>query len=528
MTLSRDDKVELGKLLPDVRRRNFLVGIAAAAAAGVVGLPVRGQAQAGNGRLRVASLANPSSLDPATGGAGSDHVSLYNFYDTLIDWEPDTLSPKPGLARSFTFSDPRTLVLDLQEGVTFHDGTPMDAEAVKFNLDRNRSEQISNIRGDLASVENIEVTGPLQVTLRLGQPDAALPLILSDRAGMMVSPTAVKGAADGRIDRAPVGAGPWKIVSWTDGERIVAEAYEGYWQAKLPGARQIELVIIPEASTRLRAVQSGQVDIAYQISERQLPMVKRNASLGLESSPTLYNYVLYLNRARGPLQDVRVRQAMNLAIDREAYVYATQAGVGEAARMNLPKSHWAYSAEAEEFTAHDPDRARALMAEAGYANGFELDFRGFPDQAHVQRQEVVLNQLAKIGVRGRFTNAPIAEASGRFFGEEKLGDVHLSAWTGRPDPTLTYALLYSETSYYNAGRVAPPAGFDEAIAASRASSDQAERARALATVQRLSMQEALSIPLSFRSQVDAIAKNVRDHQPNLLGKPKFRQVTFSG
>ncbi|MGI6245885.1 MAG: ABC transporter substrate-binding protein [Pseudochelatococcus sp.] len=528
MTLSRDDKIELARLLPDMRRRMFLIGIAAAATVGVTGLPARGNAQAASGRLRVASLANPSSLDPATGGAGSDHVSLYNFYDTLVDLDPDTLSAKPGLARSFVFSDPATLVLDLQEGVTFHDGTPLDAEAVKFNLDRNRSAQVSNIRGDLASVESVEASGPLQVTLRLKQPDAALPLILSDRAGMMVSPTALKAAADGRVDRAPVGAGPWKFVSWTDGERIVAEAHAGYWQENLPGVRQLELTIIPEASTRLRAVQSGQVDIAYQISERQLPMVERNPNLVLKSSPTLYNYLLYLNCSRGPLKDVRVRQAMNLAVDREAYVFATQAGVGEVARMNLPKSHWAYSADAEEFTVHDPDRARALMAEAGFANGIELDFRGFPDQAHVQRQEVVLSQLAKIGVRGRFTNAPIAEASGRFFGEEKLGDVHLSAWTGRPDPTLTYALLYSKDSYFNSGRVPPPAGFDEAIAASRSSSDQAERAKALATVQRLAMEAAMTIPLSFRSEVDAVARNVRDHQANLLGKPKFRQVTFAG
>lgn len=527
MTLSKDDKIAFAKLLPDVRRRAFLIGLGAAAAAGVMGLPGGGHAQAANGRLRVASLANPSSLDPATGGAGSDHVSLYNFYDTLVDWDPDTLSAKPGLARSFVFSDPVTLVLELQEGVTFHDGTPLDAEAVKFNLDRNRSAQVSNIRGDLASVESVDVSGPLQVTLRLKEPDAALPLILSDRAGMMVSPTALGKSADGRIDRAPVGAGPWKLVSWTDGERIVAEAHEGYWRENLPGARQLELVIIPEASTRLRAVQSGQVDIAYQISERQLPMVERNPNLTLANSPTLYNYLLYLNASRGPLKDVRVRQAINLAIDRDAYVFATQAGVGEAARMNLPKSHWAYSADAEEFTAHNLERARALMAEAGFPDGIELDFRGFPDQAHVQRQEVVLSQLAKIGVRGRFTNAPIAEASGRFFGEEKLGDVHLSAWTGRPDPSLTYALLYSEGSYYNAGRVAPPEGFAEAIAASRSSSDQAERAKALATVQRLAMESAMTIPLSFRSEVDAVAKNVHDHQANLLGKPKFRQVTFA-
>lgn len=516
------------RLFPDMRRRNLLAGMTAAFAVGVAGFPHGSAAQVSAGRLRVALQVNPSSLDPATGGAGADHVVLYNFYDTLVDWEPETLAARPGLARSFEFSDPQTLVLDLQAGVRFHDGMPMDAEAVKFNLERNRTSQVSNIRADLASIASVEVTGPLQVTLRLGRPDAALPLILSDRAGMMVSPTALQASESGRIDRAPVGTGPWKFVSWTDGARIFGEAFKGHWREGRPGLREIELLIMPEASTRLRAVQSGQVEIAHLISEHQLPVIKRNPKLKVASSPTLYCTLLYLNGARGPLKDPRVRKALNLGIDREAFLLATQAGVGEAARMILPKSHWAYDPEAEKFTAYDPDRARALLAEAGYASGIDLDFRGVPTQTHIQAQEVVLSQLQKIGVRGRFTNAPAAEAVGRFFGEEKLGDVCLSAWTGRPDPSLTYSLLYSEQSYFNSGKVAPPVGFGEAITTSRSTSDQAKRAKALAVVQRLVMEAALVVPLVFRSELDATASTVSNYQANLLGKPKFRDVTLAG
>lgn len=528
MTILNEHGTIDGRLLPDMRRRTLLAGMTAALAVGVAGFPGEGAAQANAGRLRVALQVNPSSLDPATGGAGADHVALYNFYDTLVDWEPDTLAARPGLARSFEFSDQQTLVLDLQEGVTFHDGTPMDAEAVKFNLDRSREAEVSNIRADLASIASVEVTGPLQVTLRLSRPDAALPLILSDRAGMMISPAALQASENGRVDRAPVGTGPWKFVSWTDGERILGEAYEGHWQEGRPGLQGIELLMMPEASTRLRAVQSGQVEIAHLVSEHQLPIIERNPKLKVASSPTLYCTLLYLNGSRGPLQDQRVRQALNLGVDREAFLLATQSGVGEAARMILPKSHWAYDPEAEEFTAYDPDRARALLAEAGYPNGIELDFRGVPTQTHIQAQEVILSQLEKIGVRGRFTNAPAAEAVGRYFGEEKLGDACLSAWTGRPDPSLTYSLLYTQQSYFNAGKVAPPEGFDEAIATSRSTSDQAERAKALAVVQRLVIEAGLVVPLVFRSELDATASTVSNYQANLLGKPKFRDVTLAG
>ena len=107
------------------------------------GTPRRG------GILRISAPANPSSLDPATGGAGSDHAFLFTMYDTLTEWDFETLKPKPGLAESWSFTDPTTFVLNIRPGVTFHDGTPLDAEAVKFNLERNKSDPKSNIKADL-------------------------------------------------------------------------------------------------------------------------------------------------------------------------------------------------------------------------------------------------------------------------------------------------------------------------------------------------------------------------------------------
>ena len=104
------------------------------------------------------------------------------MYDTLTEWDFETLKPKPGMAESWSFTDPTTLVLNIRSGVTFHDGTPVDAEAVKFNLERNKGDAKSNIKADLASVDTVAVTGPMQVTLKLKNADAALPGILSDRA----------------------------------------------------------------------------------------------------------------------------------------------------------------------------------------------------------------------------------------------------------------------------------------------------------------------------------------------------------
>ncbi|WP_420392350.1 ABC transporter substrate-binding protein [Acuticoccus sp.] len=518
--------IDAMRTLPPLRRRQFLAGSAAAAALGVLGVPARALAQA-EGTLRIASFTNPSSLDPATGGAGSDHVFLYSFYDTLVDWDFDSLAPEPGLATNWSYSDDTTLVLDLRQGVTFQDGTPFDADAVVFNLERNRTAQISNVKQDLENVEAVEKTGDHQVTLRLKQIDTALPLILSDRAGMMVSPAALGNDPEANVDRDPVGTGPWSFVSWADGDEIVGEAFAGHWRQSIPNVSQIVYVIIPERATALRAVQSGQADLAYQLDEQQKTLVERLPNLTVVEAPTLYIYQLYINAAKGPLQDKRVRKAMTMAIDRDAFVLATQSGIGEAAHMNLPSAHWAYAPDAEQYTQHDLDQAKALMDEAGFGNGLEIDFVGYTPQSYVQRQEVALAQLAKIGITGRFRNGTVADISGRFFGPEKNGEVMLSAWTGRPDPSLTYALLYSEDSYYNAGRVAPPEGFNEAMAKSRATTDQSERAVALATVQELVMDAALSIPLTVRFQVDALTDKVEGYRPNLLGKPKFRNVDLA-
>ncbi len=476
------------------------------------------------GILRISAPANPSSLDPATGGAGSDHAFLFTMYDTLTEWEFDTLKPKPGLAESWSFADPTTLVLNIRPGVTFHDGTPLDAEAVKFNLERNKSDPKSNIKADLAAMESAAVTGPMQVTLKLNAPDAALPGILSDRAGMMVSPTALKASAVGNVARTPVGAGAYAFVSWADGEKIVIKRYEKYWKPNRPYPDGIEFSIIPELTTGSRSVTAGQNDLIYQLPPRQKTVVERSNNLKVVNGPTLYVFQFFLNWAKPPFDDIRVRKAFNLAIDREAFVKASLAGLAEPAYMNLPKSHWAYDKSVAELTPHDPEKARKLLAEAGFKEGAAIEIGGYPDQDSIQRQEILIEQFRKVGIGVRFLNSPVAEASAAFFGPEKRGSALLAAWTGRPDPSLTYSLMFTKDAYYNGGRAPVPPELEAAIKASRASEDVEIRRRAFASVQRLVMENAFVAPLAFQYELVAMNKKVQGYRPNLLGKPKYDDV----
>lgn len=495
-----------------------LAGATLGGEASAQGTPRRG------GILRISAPANPSSLDPATGGAGSDHAFLFTMYDTLTEWDFETLKPKPGLAESWSFSNPTTLVLNIRSGVTFHDGTPLDAEAVKFNLERNKSDPKSNIKADLAAMESAAVTGPMQVTVKLNAPDSALPGILSDRAGMMVSPTALKAGSTGNVTRTPVGAGAYAFVSWADGEKIVIKRHEKYWKPNRPYPDGIEFSIIPELTTGARSVTAGQNDLMYQLPPRQKAIVERASSIKIFNGPTLYVFQIFLNWAKPPFDNIKVRQAFNFAIDRETFVKAALAGLAEPAYMNLPKAHWAYDSSVAGLYPYNPDMSRKLLAEAGFKDGVSIELVGYPDQDSVQRQEILIEQFRKGGMNVRFMNAPIAEASAAFFGAEKRGSGILAAWTGRPDPSLTYALMFSKDAYYNGGRGAVPAELEAAIKESRASEDIELRRKAFATVQKLVMENAFVAPLAFQFELVAMNKKVQGYRPNLLGKPKYDDV----
>jgi len=497
-------------------RRQMLSVLAA------LGLPAMARAQGKGGILRVAALANPSNMDPAVGGSGSDHTYLWTMYDTLVEWDGQTLQTRPGLAK-FHFADPKTLVLDLHEGITFHDGTPCDAAAVQFNLERNRSDARSNIKADLTAIAAVEVTGALQVTVRLKNPDVALPAVLSDRAGMMVSPTAVKALGQA-YDRQPVGAGPWKFVSWADNQKLVVTRNENYWRKGLPHMDGIEFAIIPDQATALRSVTAGQNDFVITLPARYKPLIERAKNLSLITAPTLYVHQLYLNWARGPLTNPKIRQAMNYAVDRQAFIAAGMGGLGEAAGMQMPSSHWAYDREVAQMYPHDPERAKKLIAEAGLGSSIELTAGGYHDQDSVRMNEIIMEQLGKVGIRCKFTTGTVPDISGQYFGSEKKFDILLSAWTGRPDPSMTYALMYADDAYYNAGRAKTTPEISALLVQSREKQSLDERRAIFSRLQRLVMEGAYCVPLAFRFEVDAMGPKIKGYQPNLLGKPRYLDI----
>ncbi len=506
-------------MMMPISRRALMSGVAAGVFAGTFGRVADAAPQRG-GILRIAYPFQPTSLDPALGRQGGDFDFLYPVFETLVDWEFDTMLPKPALATSWTYPDSTTFVLKLRENVSFSDGTPFDATAAKFNLDRCMTHPKSTVTAELAAVSAVEISGPHEITLRLKRPNASMPLILTGRAGFMASPAAVTKSGDD-FARNPVGTGPWKFTLWRDNEIVSFRRNDNYWKKGEPLPDGLDFKVIADPATGLRSVIAGESDFVWALSSAQKPAVDR---AGLDSSigSSQQIFLLWLNQAKGPLADVRVRQALNYAIDRNAYNKATEGGYNEVAQGIYPKSHWAYDPTVASYYQYDPAKARALLAAAGFPNGLDLTLTGPTDQHSTQRQEVVIEQLKQVGVRIKLTPLSVNDSIKAYF-YDKQYDALLIVWGSRADPSQGFNALFSKDSPSNPSGIEPD-GFGDALVQSQASLDLKTRAQALSKVAHIVAENALIVPLVFDAQYSAFGKKVKGYKPTLFGRMRLDTV----
>ena len=232
---------------------------------------------------------------------------------------------------------------------------------------------------------------------------------------------------------------------------------------------------------------------------------------------------IYLNFGRPPLDDVRVRQALNYAVDREALNKAIALGLDEPTSAIIPSEHWASDPATFSYYSHDPDKAKKLLAEAGYPNGIDIPMLGWSDQVSMQRQEVLVTQFAKSGIRIQLTPLAAAASSTEFFGPAKKGAGRMALIAARPDPSQEYDNLFSKNAYFNAGGVELP-GYRELLDATLATSDRAQRKVAFAKLQKFQVENALLVPLMFNTSVSAYWPKVKSFVFGMIDKPKVTEV----
>lgn len=447
--------------------------------------------------LTVGIVSDPVTLDPALMASFFELSVQFNIHEPLVHFTPD-LKIEPGLATPRQI-DPQTLELTLRPGLTFHDGTALDANAVKANLDRMlNAATASPRRSELGPVRQVEVTGPLTVVLRLSTPFAPLLQVLANRSGMMVSPTALASLGADFANRA-VGAGPYRVVSWTKNSELVLERFPGYWRgpAAIP---RIVFRPIADETVRLTNLRSGTVQIVDAVPPQAVAQLGREATLTLKQMAGLGFNAFSFNTTRAPFNDARVRRAFAMAVNPELVHRAVFFGTGQIAAGPVPPAiGWAYDA-ALSRPRGDQAAIRALLQEASQTGPVPVTITVTNSPVWVRTAEVIQAQANQAGFRVEVRQ--IDSTSLITVLRQRDFDLCMSPWSGRSDPDGNMFNYFTKSGPNNfAGWQSDMV--DRLLNEARASIIEADRARLYRQAEQEIAREAPMLFLTFPATLQA-------------------------
>jgi peptide/nickel transport system substrate-binding protein len=382
----------------------------------------------------------PQNFDPALSNGGAQSTVLYPIYDRLM-LATDDGSVEPMLAESWEYSaDGLTLTLHLRSGVSFQDGEPFTAAAVKENIERTMTIDGGTSASLLESISAIEAPDEGTVVMTLSSADSTLPYTFADFAGMIMSPNSYDQA-----ETDPVGAGAYTLEEYISGQSIKYKKWDGYWDAANIHVNNLHINIMNDSTAAFNSMQSGAADAA-DIAPVDIASAEA-AGFIVESRQTTAFFLLRMNpKMCEAFADVKVRQAMNLAIDRDSLGEKIYMGQAVATNQFFPDSMPYYNSEIPKWE-YDPERAKELLAEAGYPDGFEFEAStstSLPDQS-----EAVRAMLEDVGIIMHYTIGSGTEAGAQYQQQETASLV--GTWGGRFDPLSTLMQLVGDGSGQNPG-----------------------------------------------------------------------------
>ncbi|WP_405108243.1 ABC transporter substrate-binding protein [Phaeobacter sp. BS52] len=355
--------------------------------------------------VTVALQLEPPHLDPTSAAAGAiDQVLYSNVFEGLTRFMGDG-AVVPGLAESWEISeDGLTYTFALHDGVTFHDGTTMDAEDVKFSLDRARAEESTNAQKALfADIASVDVVDPLTVRLTLSQPNGNLLFNLAWGDAVIVAPESID-----TIKTAPVGTGAFTFTNWVQGDRIDLARNPDYW-GEAPALSAATFKFISDPTAAFAAMMAEDVDAfsAFPAPEN-LPQFEADPRFQVLIGSTEGETILSINNKQAPFDNAKVRAAVAHAIDRQAIIDGAMFGYGTPIGSHFAPHNPAY-VDLTGTSAHDPEKARALLAEAGLADGFTTTLH-LPPPSYARRGgEIIAAQLAEVGITAEIINVEWAQ-----------------------------------------------------------------------------------------------------------------------
>src|SRR5258705_2006028 len=350
-----------------------VLGLTAAVSGLRAGAPV---SAAPTGEAKIGLAAEPNTFDPHLTVGRNTQIFIANVYDGLTarDVQGNLV---PGLAETWKRVNATTWQFTLRKGVKFHNGDDFNAECVKFTLDRaTNPETKATISSELGTIASTEIVDPYTVNVITKTPDFLVPVRLGELFGLMLSPKHTNAVGKEAIATKPNGTGPFKLVTWLKNEQMVLEANESYWR----GAPKVKRIIVRpmlEDAARIAALQAGEVDLIAPIPHVRIGELKRTDKLVIKTiaAPRIFHVTTDVRKP--PFDNVKVRQALNYGVDVNAIVKSLYFGYGTRLATVVDKGALGYDPSVQPYP-FDPSKAKALLAEAGFPNGFQTEIATFP------------------------------------------------------------------------------------------------------------------------------------------------------
>lgn len=458
--------------------------------------------------------ASTTAMDP--GFLRESATIVDNIFDTLVMRDKD-MKLVPGLATSWRAIDETTWEFKLREGVKFHDGEPFDAEAVKFTIDRvldpaAKSPTVSYIR----TIDSVTVVDPFTVRIKTKGPDPLLPTRMSRYPAYIVPPKYVKEVGNDKFATHPVGTGPYKFVEFVPDQHVILEANKDYWRGA-PSIEKVTWRAIPDETARVTALLTGEVDLIENVPVDIAPMVKESPNSDLvqvkNGGLTIY---LGLVMNEKPLDNLKVRQALNMAIDRKSIVTnilqgmasprGTQVGAADFGFKDLP------------VPTYDPAKAKALLAEAGFPNGFSIKMQS--THRYMKDGEVAQAIAQEFGDIGVKVNQEVLDWSVYTQQVPRKGPIFMLGWgsTQTLDADAAVYAIFKTGEPYSTASIPQ---LDKLLDESRSVVDPVAREKLLYQIQDLAAEQVPVIPLYQEDALYGKAKSV-----TFDGRPDARIPVF--
>jgi peptide/nickel transport system substrate-binding protein len=383
------------------------------------------------GKVVVALGTNLETMDPHMHNVMLNFYATWAIYDNLVYRDPKTLENQPHLAESWRLIDNKTWEFKLRKGVVFHNGNPFNAEAVKFNIERViNPKQNSRFKATFSDIERMEVVDNHTIRFFTQAPS---PIFLSKFTNFgIVDPRYLKEVGDEGLSKKAVGTGPYKFVSWDRGGSLVLEANENYWKFT-PAVKTVILRPIPEMATQLAELLSGGVDIITNVPPDQVPLVRESKNARISTAPSLRVAFLQFDadgRAGStPLQNVKVRMALNHAIDVDGMIKHILGGLAVRTPTGLNPMSFGFDKTIKPYP-YDPEKARQLLREAGHPQGFTMNLASYGGTVLSVDQivQAISGDLSKVGIKVASRHYEDTATFSKLWATGKLKDSVLASW----------------------------------------------------------------------------------------------------